>query len=140
MRSASRAVAVLFLSVTAVSCSSSGGGSAAPVNTPEVCSSLDGLQASVTDLRNVQVRADGLTALQENIAAVGADVRQVVSAGKDQYATNVDQLQTEYAAVQAATTAAKATPSAATLGTLSSSIGALADGVKVFSEDVAGTC
>jgi hypothetical protein len=140
MRSASAAIAVLFVGVAAAACSSHGENSAAPASTPAVCSSIDALQTSVTDLENVHVSAAGLATLQKDLVGVGAEVRQVVADGKDQYATNVDHLQGDYDTVQSAATAAKADPTAGTLGALSSSVSALANGVKAFANDVATTC
>jgi hypothetical protein len=140
MRKAFRAIAVLFVGVAAAGCSSTASSGAAAPSQPAVCSSLNGLQTSVTNLRHVDVSAAGIAAVQNDLAAVGANVRQVVDDAKGQYATNVDQLQRNYGAVQSAATAAKATPTAGTLSTFARSVGALADGVKVLADDVASTC
>ena len=140
MRTASRAVAVLFVGVAAAACASDDGNGAAPASPPAICSSLQGLQTSVTDLKNVDVSTAGIAALQDDLAAVGRDVHEVVDDAKKQYATNADQLQANYTSVQSAAKAAQATPSAVTLSTLTWSVAALADGVKAFANDVASAC
>jgi hypothetical protein len=101
---------------------------------------MDALQASVSDLGNVDVSAQGLATLQDDLAAVGTDVQQVVDDAKAQYATNADQLDADYAAVRSAAKSAQAAPTAATLGAVRSSISTLTDDVRVFADDIAATC
>jgi hypothetical protein len=130
-------VAALFLGAVTAGCSSSSSDSQGP---PAVCSSVDALQTSVSDLRQVQVTANGLSALQDAVASVKTDLGQVKKDATSQYATQVDQLQTDFDAVQSAVGAAVDAPSPDTLGVVVSSIRTFADGVTGFAGDVRSTC
>ena len=66
---------LLLVGLVATGCSAGGGDGVQ--SRPAVCSSIEGLQAAVTDLRNVDVSAEGVAALQAKVGAVGADVQQV---------------------------------------------------------------
>jgi hypothetical protein len=107
---------------------------------PALCSSTDALQASMTDLGDVQVVENGTAALQEAVASVKSDLQNVVDDATSEFGTQVDGLQAGFDAVQEATTTAADAPSADTLGAVKSSIRALADDVHMFADDVASTC
>jgi hypothetical protein len=130
-------VLALFLGAVTAGCSSSSSDSQGP---PAVCSSVDALQTSVSDLRHVQVTANGLSALQDAVASVKTDLGQVKNDATSQYATQVDQLQTDFDAVQSAVGAAVDAPSPNTLGVVVSSIRTFADGVTGLAGDVRSTC
>jgi hypothetical protein len=130
-------VLALFLGAVTAGCSSSSSDSQGP---PAVCSSVDALQTSVSDLRHVQVTANGLSALQDAVASVKTDLGQVKNDATSQYATQVDQLQTDFDAVQSAVGAAVDAPSPDTLGVVVSSIRTFADGVTGLAGDVRSTC
>jgi hypothetical protein len=134
---------MLVLSAGAViaGCSSDGT-SSSPETTgpPALCSSTDALQASMTDLRDVQVVENGTAALEEAVASVRSDLENVVDDAKAEYSTQVDDLQAGFNAVQEATTVALNAPSGGTLSAVTSSIRALADDVNTFADDVASTC
>jgi hypothetical protein len=125
---------VLFLSAVIAGCSSDSEG------TPAVCSSVGALQASVTDLRNVQVTDNGIPALQHAVASVEADLKQVADDAMSQYEPQVDQLNADVDGVQSAADAARDAPSPDALRVVGSSIGTLADDVTGFADDVASTC
>ena len=107
---------------------------------PAVCSSTDALQASMSDLGDVQVVQNGTAALEDAVASVRSDLKDVVDDATSQYATQADDLQASFDAVQAAAGAAVATPSAATLNAVTASITALTNEVTDFADDIASTC
>jgi hypothetical protein len=107
---------------------------------PAVCSSTDALQASISDLGDVQVVQNGTAALEDAVASVRSDLKDVVDDATSQYATQADDLQASFDAVQAAAGAAVATPSAATLSAVTASITALGNEVTDFADDIASTC
>jgi hypothetical protein len=107
---------------------------------PAVCSSTDALQASMSDLGDVQVVQNGTAALEDAVASVRSDLKDVVDDATSQYATQADDLQASFDAVQAAAGAAVATPSAATLSAVTASITALTNEVTDFADDIASTC
>jgi phage host-nuclease inhibitor protein Gam len=128
------ALPVLFLGAVIAGCSSGGKGQ------PAVCSSADALQASVADLRDVQVTDNGMAALQDAVASVEADLSQVRADATSQYAPQVDRLKADVDALQSAAGAAVAAPSPDTLRVVGSSISTLADDTTGFADDVAATC
>ena len=105
-----------------------------------MCTSTDGLQASVADLKDVQVSENGVAALQDSVKAVGSDLQQVVHDASSQYSTQVDQLKAGFDQLQAATGAARSAPSADTLRAVTASINTLGDEVRGFANDVSSTC
>jgi hypothetical protein len=60
-----------------VGCSSEGTSSSAESTTPAVCSSTDALQASVSDLGDVQVVQNGTAALEDAVASVRSALQDV---------------------------------------------------------------
>jgi hypothetical protein len=134
-----RSIAVALLVGVTAGCSS-GSTSAGGTSEPAVCSSTDALQASVADLRNVQVAQNGIAALQDSVAAVRSNLQQVAHDAKSQYSAQVDKLQADFDQVQDAAGAAQRTPSADTLNGVTASIRTLGDEVRGFADDVASTC
>jgi ABC-type transporter Mla subunit MlaD len=134
--------ALLVVGVGAVTagCSSEGTSSSEGTDPPAVCSSTDALQASMADLRDVQVVENGTAALEDAVASVRSDLQRVVDDASSQYATQVDDLQSSFDALQAAAGAARDAPSPDTLNTVTLSVRALADDVSTFADDVASMC
>jgi ABC-type transporter Mla subunit MlaD len=134
--------ALLVVGVGAVTagCSSEGTSSSEGTDPPAVCSSTDALQASMADLRDVQVVENGTAALEDAVASVRSDLQRVVDDASSQYATQVDDLQSSFDALQAAAGAARDAPSSDTLNTVTLSVRALADDVSTFADDVASMC
>jgi hypothetical protein len=114
--------------------------SSADDTTPAVCASTDALQASMSDLRDVQVVENGTAALDDAVAGVRSALQDVADDASSEYATQVDGLQASFDALQAAIGAAVAAPSAATLNAVTASVTALADEATAFADDIASTC
>ena len=154
------AAVVVFVGLVTAGCSSSddpGGASpnattsaspstsprASPSSSPSaaaVCVSVEGLEASVAELQEVEVTQNGLNALEQALATIGTDVQQVVDDAKDQYAPQTDELRTDYAALQSAFTTAQQAPTADSLSAVGSAIRTLGDDVRDLANDVAATC
>jgi hypothetical protein len=132
-----RSVTAMFLLLVGAACA---GCSSDVATAPAVCSSADALEASVTDLGDVQVTENGMASLKDAVASVKSDLQQVVDDASSQYATQVGQLQTGFDAVQAAAGTALAAPSAATVTAVVSSIKTLGTDVTSFVDEVASTC
>jgi hypothetical protein len=107
---------------------------------PAVCSSTDALQASMSDLGDVQVVENGTAALEDAVASVRSDLQDVVDDATSQYATQVDGLQASFDALEDAAQSALATPSAATLSAVGASVTTLRNDVTAFADDIASTC
>jgi hypothetical protein len=134
------ALLVAGVGASTVGCSSAGTSSSAESTAPAVCSSTDVLQASMSDLRDVQVVENGTAALEDGVAAVQAALDDVVDDATSQYATQVDDLRASFDALQTAVGSALAAPSAGTLSAVTASVSSLDDEVTGFADDVASTC
>jgi len=107
---------------------------------PAVCSSVEDLQASMTALTEVPVTVEGIRGLPAVLAAVRADVEQVVQDGQDQFRPQTDALAADATALQSAVDTAVATPSGGAVATVVSSVNALAEDVTALASDVSSTC
>jgi hypothetical protein len=116
------------------------GCSSAESTAPAVCTSTDALQASMSDLGDVQVIENGTAALDDTVAEVRSALQDVADDASSEYATQVDHLQVSFDALQAATGAAVAAPSAATLSAVTASVTALTNETTDFADDIASTC
>jgi hypothetical protein len=124
----------------ASSSASSTSSASASSSASAVCSSVDDLQGSMSDLKAVPVVDQGVDALQGAFASVRSDVSQVVDDAQAQYSAQADTLTAGVTAVQTAIDQAQAGPTRATLSAVVDSIGALADDVTTFAGDVSPTC
>jgi hypothetical protein len=122
------------------SAASSSTSSSASSSASAVCSSVDDLQGSMSDLKAVPVVDQGVDALQGAFASVRSDVSQVVDDAQAQHSAQADTLTAGVTAVQTAIDQAQAGPTRATLSAVVDSIGALADDVTTFAGDVSSTC
>ena len=106
-----------------------------------MCSSTDALQASVSDLRDVQVVEDGTAALEDAVDSVRSALQDVVDDATSQYATQVDGLQASFddaagcgrRSARCAVRGDPRTPSPRRSR-------ALANEVTGFADDIASTC
>lgn len=146
--------AVLLLSALLAGCSGAGTTSSSAgtttvsssVSSPatgassRLCSAVGELRDSVTALKNVQITADGLPALQQAVQKVTTDAQAVVDAGKSAYGTQTARLQADVTALRAAVDAAKAAPSVATLTVVRTAVGTLADDVSSLAGTLGSGC
>jgi uncharacterized protein YoxC len=126
------AVVPVAIGVLTVGCSSSG--------TPPVCSSVDDLKASVSDVSDVQSGENGLNMLESNLAAVKDDLNQVLADAKSQYSTQVAQVRSDMTSLQSAVDAAQRTRSATDIDGAVTAAKTLSTSVKGLADDVQSTC
>ena len=107
---------------------------------PAVCDSVDALQTSVGNLKEVKIGENGLATLKTNITQIGIDLRQVKADAKQQYATELSQVDQASTSTKSAISAAKATPSVTTFGAVATSVSALSTAVKGLSDAVSSSC
>jgi uncharacterized protein YukE len=118
--------------LTVAGCSSSG--------TPAVCSSVDDLKASVSNVSDVQSGENGLNTLKSNLAAVKDDLNQVLADAKSQYSTQVAQIRSDMTSLQSAVDTAQRTRSATDIDGAVTAAKALSTSVKGLGDDVQSTC
>ena len=108
---------------------------------PEVCQSVDDLESSVTDARDVDVTADNaIDELTTALDAVKSDLDAVKSEAKAEFADQIDSVESAYSTLETSASAAAAAPSADTLSTAGADLSAFGTAVQTLIEDVQATC
>ena len=108
---------------------------------PAVCSSVDDLEASVEDVRDIDVTSSGaLGDLESGLEAVGSDLSDVKADAKAEFSSQIDTVQASYDALSASVDAAKASASAATLSAAATALSAFGSDVRTLITDVQETC
>ena len=119
-------------------CGDSGGSASSGAD--ELCSSISSLNGSVGALRDVDVPANGVSALADAVDQVRTDLSTVVSEAEDRFAPHADQLEADGQALQDAVGAAVAGPSAATLSSVTVAVGALVSDMEGLTDDLGSAC
>ncbi|SDK27252.1 hypothetical protein SAMN05428985_103339 [Nocardioides sp. YR527] len=106
-----------------------------------VCSSVDDLQTSVDEVRDIDVSSSGALAdLESGLEAIGADLSDVKSDAKAEFSSQIDDVQASYDALVASLDAAKESASAATLSAAATALSTFGDDVRTLITDVQETC
>jgi hypothetical protein len=120
----------LLLSATLVGCSN---------DDPEVCASVDELQASWNDLKDVDL-SGGADRVRTAVDEVRADLAEVVDDAGDELAPEVTQLRTAAEQLELRAQAAVDDPSADTLSALGTAVTEFGTYVENLVDAVADTC
>jgi hypothetical protein len=107
---------------------------------PAVCGSVDTLETSIDDLRNVDVKANGLSALQSQLTTIKGDLADVKDDATSEFSTQITAVETSYSALKDSADAAKADTSQRAWRPLASAVSALAADVKTLVNGVQSTC
>ncbi|MFD7073460.1 hypothetical protein ACFV9G_04555 [Nocardioides sp. NPDC059952] len=108
---------------------------------PAVCSSVDDLQTSVDEVRDIDVTSSGALAdLESGLEAIGADLSDVESDAKTEFSSQIDAVQASYDALAASLDAAKESASAATLSAAATALSTFGSDVRTLITDVQETC
>lgn len=106
-------------------------------DTPAICSSVDSLESSVAEVGDIDIDADALATLQEDLDQVQSDLSQVLSDAQDEYADEVDSVDDAASLLGTTLEAAAAEPTgdslaavAAAIKALDASLGSLVEAVK----------
>jgi ABC-type glycerol-3-phosphate transport system substrate-binding protein len=106
----------------------------------QLCSAVDQLKTSITQLQQVQLTQDGLDALRRAMASVGSAVDGVVQARTPQFRPQVDQLQGDADALRSLLQTAGSSPTAVSLESMRTAVTAVVDDASALAHDVASTC
>jgi hypothetical protein len=109
-------------------------------DSPAVCSSVDDLSTSIEQLGNVQLGENGRAELENQLAAVRADLAQVRTDAQEQFGDQVAAVSAAADIVRERYQGAKAEPSASTLQPLRTAIANLGSEARALQDAVAGTC
>ena len=107
---------------------------------PAVCSSSDTLESSIEDLKDIDVKADGLSALQTQLATIKGDLADVKDDATSEFSAQIDAVDTSYAALKASADTAKSDPSVTSLAAVATAVSALVSDAKTLASDVQSTC
>jgi hypothetical protein len=124
--------AALLATLTLAGCSEA--------ETPAVCSSVDSLTASVTDLTSVNIDQGALKTLQDNFTRVRSDLSKVKSDAKEEYATEIDALDQAASSVSSSLDAATAAPSVQTVTAVGVAVESLGTSLTALEDAVSSTC
>ena len=122
--------AVLLLCTTLLGCSS---------DEPAVCASVNGLEASWDDLKDVDLSA-GADAIRTAVDEVRADVAKVVDDAGDEFSSEITQLRTAAEQLELRGQAAVDDPSAGTLSALGAAVTEFGTSVASLVDAVADAC
>jgi hypothetical protein len=106
----------------------------------QLCSAVDELKTSITQLQQVQVTQDGLDALRGAISSVGSAVDGVVQARTSQFRPQIDQLQRDADALRSLLQTAGSSPTAVSLQSMRTAVTAVVDDATGLVQDVGSTC
>jgi hypothetical protein len=107
---------------------------------PAVCSSVAALRGSVQNLKNVDIKANGLSSVSAAITKIKEDLNTLKADAKGQYSTQINALSGALTSLTSAFDAAKANPNAGTLGTLATSVKSVVTAGNNLVTAVSATC
>jgi len=90
-----------------------------------VCKSVDDLKASITALKDVNITANGTSAVSDQFTKIKQDFATLNADAQGQYTPQVNALSSALDKLSASLDAAKASPNAGTLAALASAAGAV---------------
>ena len=107
---------------------------------PAVCSSLDDLKTSVSQVTDVQSGENSLSALRSNLTAVQTNLNNVMEDAKSQYSAQVSQIRSDLDSLQTAIDAAQQSRSATDISNAVTAAKTLGGSVKKLADDARSTC
>ena len=107
---------------------------------PDVCTSMDALEASVGNLKDVQLGENSLADVETYLSQIRDDITDVAAAAKEQYSSEVDAVTDAVDDIDEVLRIAEDKPSAATLGPLKDAVTALNSGLTALQQAVSDSC
>ena len=107
---------------------------------PDLCTSMDSLESSVGNLKDVQLGENGLAEVETYLSQIRDDITDVTAAAKEQYSSEVDAVTDAVDDIDEVLRIAEDKPSAATLGPLKEAVTALNSGLTALQQAVSDSC
>jgi hypothetical protein len=107
---------------------------------PDLCTSVDALESSVDNLKNVQLGENGLAEVETYLTQIRDDITDVTTAAKQEFEPEVDAVTDAVDDIDEVLRIAKDKPSAATLRPLAEGVTALASGLTALQQAVSDSC
>ena len=141
-------MAVAFLAACSSSTTGNGAGasasgsvkSASGSGQPAVCKTANDLKASLQDLKNVNVKENGTSAVSAQLTKVKQELQTLRTDAHGQYATQVDALSTALSGLSTSLSAAGSHLNSTTVTALASSIASVASAGTNLVTTVSNTC
>jgi hypothetical protein len=136
MTGARARVATLVLAVCTAACVSSCGESAQA----QTCARADGVRSAVENLRNVNLSENGMVALQDGLAQVGAAIDAMRAGIQADQQPQVDAVKAAVVQLQSSVAAAKANPEKGSLAAVGTSLALLRQSIGSLRATVGAGC
>lgn len=107
---------------------------------PAVCTDVANLKASVQSIKDTDIKANGLSAISDELTKIKQQLQTLKTDAKQQYSTEISALSGALHTLNSDVDAAKADPTTTTLTTVASSAGAVVTAGNNLSSAVSGTC
>jgi outer membrane biogenesis lipoprotein LolB len=127
------AVACLMAVALLTACSSS-------PSKPAVCTDAANLKTSVQDLKNVNVRENGISAVSDQLTKIEQQFNTLKTDAKGQYSTQIDDMSKALSSLSSSVNAAKANVNAGTLSAVASAAGSVVTAGNNLVTAVSNTC
>jgi ABC-type phosphate transport system auxiliary subunit len=107
---------------------------------PPICDDVDTLQASVDNLKDVQVSENGLNALSADLGQVQQDVRQLVTDAKAEFGDEASKVAAAVQSLQSSVHSARSEPNATTLSVVGTAVQGVDSSLSALQDAVSDTC
>jgi hypothetical protein len=135
------AVACVMAGAFLTACSSSTSSSASDgTSKPAVCTDVAHLKTSVQDLKNVNVRANGASAVSDQLSKIEQQFNTLKTDAKGQYSTQIDALSEALSGLSSGVNAAKGNVNGATLSAVAAAAGSVVSAGNNLVTAVSNTC
>ncbi len=131
---ATRGTLVAMAVATAIGIAGCGG------SDPEYCTDRSALQASISDLRDVDVRADGVGALETQLRQIQSDANALVASAREEFEPEASSLRAALTRVETAGQAVVADPSAQAIPALAAAVSSMVSAFDQLSDAVRSRC
>lgn len=105
-----------------------------------ICTDVANLKTSVQDLRNTNVRANGLSALTDQLEKIQQQLTTLKTSAKGQYSTQITDLSNALSGLSSSLNAAKSDVNAGTLGAVATAAHAVVTAGNNLVTAVSNTC
>jgi len=107
---------------------------------PAVCTAAANLKTSVQDLKNVNVRQNGISAVSDQLSKIEQELGTLKTDAKGQYSTQIDDLSTALSSLTSSVNAARAHVNTGTLSAVASGVGSVVSAGNNLVTAVSNTC
>jgi len=132
--------AALLAACSSSTTSSGASGSASGSAQPAVCKTVNDLKASLADLKNVDIKQNGTSAVSAQLTKIQQELQALKTDAHGQYATQIDALMTALSGLSASLSAAGSHLNTSTVTALASSVATVVSAGTNLVTAVSNTC